>query len=546
MAEETLSTTTATANREQAVMRPARWPLILLTALSLSIGWGIRGNFGHEAGAMIPGALAAMAAVLLSGREDWHRRVAYFAAFGAVGWSFGGSMSYGQVIAYTHSGHSLSVIYGFASLFLIGFLWAAVGGAGTALPAYLSREQLTELFPPLITLFLVWWARDLLEHHLIATHPAFRQNDPLYWYDSDWTAVLLAIVTVGAMALVRRRLDRASALILHMAVGWWIGMLVLVVLLDWRMTPPRSDNWAGCVGMVIGMWVYLQRNGLGGVTHASLVTGFIGGFGFSAAVMLKLVGMTSGLETNWHSIMEQSYGFINGIGVAAAMLLAVARAPQVSDDPSVRRWTDWFAPAFVLLLVTYLNVQKNPERWVEAKAMPQFLYGLAAEHWYNIGYLVLSAAIVWLLIAHTRRPLAAMPSLWLGRGQLLYLAFLWWMVVANFERALVGFTPQRLVTEGVIHLNAVIATLMILLWGRTAARPVVRLEESDARHPTPYPLMRVVQIGLAGMVLSTVAHWGVVRALYGDRFAGQASLHIRFGPHATATKEKPKPGVPHP
>ena len=56
---------------------------ILVTALSLSIGWGIRGNFGHEIGAMIPGALDAMAVVVLSNREDWHRRIAYFAMFGA-------------------------------------------------------------------------------------------------------------------------------------------------------------------------------------------------------------------------------------------------------------------------------------------------------------------------------------------------------------------------------------------------------------------------------------------------------------------------------
>src|SRR5437870_2225057 len=79
--------------------------MTLLCALSLSIGWGIRGNFGHEYGAMIPGALAAIAAVLMSGREDWWRRVAYFGMFGALGWSFGRSISYMQVIAYTHSGH---------------------------------------------------------------------------------------------------------------------------------------------------------------------------------------------------------------------------------------------------------------------------------------------------------------------------------------------------------------------------------------------------------------------------------------------------------
>ena len=57
----------------------------------------------------------------MSGREDWLRRMVYFGFFGALGWSFGGSISYMQVIGYTHSGDSLSVLYGFACLFVIGF-----------------------------------------------------------------------------------------------------------------------------------------------------------------------------------------------------------------------------------------------------------------------------------------------------------------------------------------------------------------------------------------------------------------------------------------
>src|SRR5580700_11295444 len=125
-----------------------RWRMLLLVGLSLSIGWGIRGNFGHEWGAALPGALAAMASVLLSRREDWLRRIAYFAMFGAIGWSFGGSMAYMVVIAFTHSGDSASVLYGFLCLCIIGFLWGAIGGAGTALPAFLSRERLTEFFVP--------------------------------------------------------------------------------------------------------------------------------------------------------------------------------------------------------------------------------------------------------------------------------------------------------------------------------------------------------------------------------------------------------------
>jgi hypothetical protein len=68
--------------KQVPLFRPAA---ILLGMLSLSIGWGIRGNFGHELGAMLPGALSGIAVCLLSGREDWQRRVLYFGFFGAIG-----------------------------------------------------------------------------------------------------------------------------------------------------------------------------------------------------------------------------------------------------------------------------------------------------------------------------------------------------------------------------------------------------------------------------------------------------------------------------
>jgi hypothetical protein len=531
---------------------PPRLPFFILTALSLSIGWGIRGNFGHEAGVMIAGALSAMAVALLSGREDWQRRVAYFAAFGAVGWCFGGSISYMQVIAYTHSGHSPSVLYGFACLFVIGFTWAAMGGAGTALPAFLTRERLTEFFPALIVLFVSLWVRDIVEIYKGTVDPAFRQTDPFYWYDTDWTAALVAVVVMPPYALVRRRLDEATKLILHMAIGWWVGFLILPVWMGVRMTPPRSDDWAGCLGMMVGMWVYLQRSGLTGVTFASVVTGFIGGLGFASATCLKLVEVTSGLQTNWHSILEQTYGLINGLGVAVAFWLLIPRARTVSEnshiDPDspvsqnlpIRRWTDWFAVAFVALLVTYLNMQKNPEQWIEQKAVPEYMYGIHTIHWFNMGFAALSAVVIWLLVSHMRRPLALIPSAWLGKGQLLYLAFLWCMVIMNFERAVVSFAPQRLVTEGVIFLNAVVCTLLVLSHARRDTTATTA--SLDFR-----PLLRsAIAVGAACMLLSVLAEWGIVRMIYGDRFAGEAGLHIRFGPKATATDNKPAANKPHP
>jgi hypothetical protein len=53
-------------------------------------------------------------------------------------------------------------------------------------------------------------------------------------------------------------------------------------------------------------------------------------------------------------------------------------------------------------------------------------------------------------------------------------------------------------------------------------------------------------VGLAATVLCIVAEWGVVRGVYGDRFAGYAGKHIRFGPEATATTQKISPSSPHP
>lgn len=507
--------------------------MIVLTALSLSIGWGIRGNFGHEYGAMIAGALAAMAVVITSGREDWWRRVHYFALFGALGWSFGGSISYMQVVAYTHSGHSLSVLYGFASLFVIGFCWAAPGGGGTALAACLDRDRLTEFFAPMTAVFVAWWLQG------VAIVPGILRAfslkpEALEWYDSDWIAAILAIIAVLVLALIRQRYDRASSLIVHMAAGWWVGFLVLVVLLGLRMTPPRGDNWAGCVGLCAGILVYCARHGLGDVALATLTTGILGGMAFAAAPMLKLIEVTCGLESNWHSIMEQSTGLLHGLALTAAMIPLAKRMPRVSEDPPMRRWTEVYAVAFVLVMITYLNLSKNPSDWIKHKTMPPEMYGITAQTWFTIGYGLIAVAVIVPLARHLSQPLIVLPTNWLGRGQGLYIVFLWWMVVGNLERALAGFAAQRLVTEGVIHVNAVICTLLVLL----AYQSPTRLLPVASVFPVRVAIRRTIIFGLIIAALSILADWAIVRAIYGDRFAGHASLHIRFGPNATIHKKK--------
>jgi hypothetical protein len=506
--------------------------LYVLTALSLWLGWGIRGNFGHEYGAMIPGALAAMAAVLLSGRDDWLRRIVYFAMFGGLGWSFGGSISYMQVVAYTHSGHSASVLYGFACLFVIGFLWAALGGAGTALPAVVDQAFLNALFLPVGIVFTLWWLQGA------AIEPWLRERGVrLFWYDTDWLAASLAVLGVFIVCVIRRRLDRATSLLFHLAAGWWAGFLGLVLMLRLHMTPPRGDNWAGCLGMTAGFFWYCRQTGLRELARAALYCGFIGGIGFAAASMLKLVEVTSGYETNWHSILEQTTGLFNGIAVAVA-ITALRRVPttDVSDRES-RPWSEPLALAFVSLGIPYLNSRKNVGQWVATKSLPATMGGISSAAWFDMGCLALALTFVALWLRHRRRPLPVVPASWLGKGQLLYLVLLWTVVVFNFERAIVAFQPQRLVTEGVLYLVALVCTLVLLCTAGYAEMPsdASRMATEPGRQPR---LRTIATVGSVVAVLSIVADWGIVRAVYGDRFAGHAALHIRFGPRATINQPR--------
>lgn len=653
-------------------IRSARLSTLFLAALSLSIGWGIRGNFGHEYGAMIPGALTAIAVCLLSGRDDWRARVPYFAFFGAIGWAFGGSISYMQVIAYSHSGHAPTQCYGFFGLFLIGFLWAGMGGAGTALPAVIDRDRLTALFRPIcwvLSFFLLLYLcyEPLIERWEQAFNGTeFRHMNPLYWLDADWipaAAALLAIfafdlwdrrfakaywlpalATAGAFGgfliqqlinliglagplasfLVQRQGDPAyiaqiegitleqaaeslvinwpqiflhipqhvgwiiglilgiclyfccfgrfrsgASLFVYMGGGWLAGLILLPTLFGFggaglRLTPPRSDDWAGILGVYIGTLIWLRRNHLIPVLYASLISAAIGGFGFAGAAWLKLMMMAPGnpartsdpatieqwahwQHANWHSFLEQSYGFINGIAIAIAFAMIARRVGRTQGDPMQRRWTEVVATSFVLFILSFINIYKNVPVWLEAKLVPANMKAplfpsieLSANTWFIIVYLLMTLAGFYLLARHLRQPLPVVPLTWLGKGQMLYLVFLWTMVVANFERALPGFAEGRLITEWVIFLNAILATVLILTLPRQDT-PIPDLEQPQLGHWR----LKAALIFIAMFAISVGAMTPTIRALYDDNHAGHAGLLKRFGPDAAWITQPLRRGQEH-
>lgn len=508
------------------------WQFLVLAGLSLSIGWGIRGQFGHEYGAAMAGSLGCLAVAVLSGREDWHRRAAYFAMFGGLGWALGGSMSYMKVVAYTHSPDSATVLYGFANMFVLGFLWAAPGGTGCALPAYLSREKLTELFHPVSAVVLGWLAQDVL-------------TDIFGFLRFPGIGVVVPAIAVLVLAAFRRKLDLGSRLVLYLCGGWWAAMLLLVNVCGLHMSPPREDGWAGCLGLVAAILVFCTRNGLGGVAFATVCTGLLGGCGFALAAAIKLAGIRTGLVTNWHSVMEQTDGLFHGLALAIAMGLIARRAPRVSDEPPVRRWTDAYAVMFVLWLLTYLNFRQSPLEWMqEIGTLHPRLYGIAVEGgfitskgflgWFDMAYLALGVAVGWLLYLHLRRGMPLVPSTWLGKAQLLFLVYLWAQVTINFTHTLPRFGETRLVTEWVIAINAACCTILMAVGTSAQPNPGLEGEAADGSY-LPW-IRKTVAFGLAAALVIVFVSWGGKLVLYGNSPVPYSGVHVRFGPDNTNGK----------
>ncbi len=563
----------------------------------MSIGWGVRGQFGHEYGAALAGALGGMVVALLSGRPDWHRRVHYFAFFGAIGWGFGGSMSYMKNLAYTQSTDSPTVLYGFASVFLIGFCWAAPGGAGTAIAAFFNREELTRFVVPLSAVLASWYLQAVLQ----SSFRALGMQPVPHWMSHE-TSAAITIVVILITAVVRRgSWGLGSELMIYMSVGWLGGYALFTGLLDLHLNPPREDVWGQCLGLIAGILVFCWRHDFGGIGFSTVATGFLGGILYSASEAIKIAGIATGYITNWHSVMEQLQGLGHGIAIAVAFGLLIPRAPQLSETdtsgwnpagqevdaltPSteprrlgsghlltatlatsipVRRWTEVFSVTFVLVLLSYLNFRKSPNDWVtQITGLKPELYGIRISGnlmpatgfigWFDFIYLATALACIWLLVAHLRRPLALFPASWLGKGQLFYLVFLWVVVTFNFIHVLPRFTPERLVTEWFMTLSGISCTVFMLL--ATATRQMARTPNLDEWTPeaattengtstvrertqTSYAawIRKAAILGLIGTVAVTFAGWGTKRALFGDGpvYPKQKS-QIRFGPNNTDT-----------
>lgn len=423
---------------------------ICLAGLAMSVGWGFRGDYGHEAGAMVPGALVGLAICLASGREDWWRRASIMAMCGAIGWAFGGQMSYGKVIGYTASSSFLDVTYGYASLFLIGGLWAGTGAALLAMSVTQPRSYLERFAGPLVVLWVVWFALDLSGY-------TEQLVDRWYLHDTDWVAASSALIVAGAIAFIFPNARPACRLIATLAGGWWIGYLLLTVTLGLRMTPPRSDNWSGCVGLFVALLIYLRTRR----DRAALrMAGFgllAGGLGFVAGDFVNMLGraqwgpigryeVLQGLD--YWKWMEQGFGLIMGLGVGAAFLgrARTKLAPPPEDQTSGH--LNIVAAVFLLIVMMWKNLYKNVRTWGSNEEIPAQFFTIDARWWFLFVGILLTAVTAVAIIRHRRGGLDLIPTSPVGKAQLLFLFILWVAIMAACAQAL-----PRLAHKGIFFVH---------------------------------------------------------------------------------------------
>jgi hypothetical protein len=456
---------------------------IVLSGLTMSVGWGFRGDYGHEAGAMVPGALLGLAICLWSGRQDWWRRATIMAMCGAVGWGFGGQMSYGLITGYTASASLPDVTYGYGCLFLIGGLWAGIGSAILALSITQSRSYLECFAGPLLVLWLVWLAMDLsgLTSWLVQK-----------WYlnDTDWFAAMSALLAAGIYAAIVPRSRPACFFIMLLAGGWWAGYIILTCLLGLHMTPPHSDNWSGCMGLFVAIVLYLICRKNRAALNVTLYGFLAGGIGFAVGDFVNMLGRAQwGPIGRFESLqgldywkwMEQLFGLIMGIGVSFAFLRRVGPklVPPAEDQSGGNLNT--IGLLFLLIVMMWANLHKNVLNWAKGNHIPDSLFGVRAQWWFLLVGLILSVIIALAIVRCHRQNLPLMPSSEFGRGQLLFLAILWISIAGAFAQALPVMAGRGVFF---VHLTfwitGGICSLIILgLSGKPTPQPEAKVSASD-------------------------------------------------------------------
>lgn len=278
---------------DQTDTTPA-WQPILFAALAGGMGWGIRGQYGHETGAMIAGVLVTLTLALLLVPNAAAQPLARAVALGAVAMGIGGSETYGQTVGLTHDaelvGNWAALRWGMLGLAIKGAIW--IGFCGVFFGMGLSGVR----YPPkaIALLMLALVGAYFIGVQLI-NRPFYpdRQILPAIYFSDDWRwepgadlrprfeawgGLLLALVTAFIFASWAHgdRLARNLGLwgVLGGAIGFPLGQSIQAYHAwnrdqftggIWESLPPinwwnmMETTFGMTMGAALGLGLWLNR-----------------------------------------------------------------------------------------------------------------------------------------------------------------------------------------------------------------------------------------------------------------------------------------------
>ena len=303
------------------------------------MGWGIRGQFGHETGAMIAGVLVGLVLVFLFGRGANKTTAARAAALGAIAIGIGGSMTYGQTIGLTQNqvliGHWEAWRWGMLGLGLKGAVWIGFAGLffGMGLGGVrYSWRQMIGLMVAMGALYLVGvWL-------LNSPHDPANRVLPRIYFSASW----------------RWQPDAGPEL------------------------RPRPEVWGGLLFALLGAWIWAGWVRRDVLARRLALWGMAGGLGFPLGQCLQSwhawnpdvfrTGAWSALapHVNWWNAMETIFGAVMGacLGTGVWLNRKLIRLGSGDSAPAIKAPIEWLLVAVHVALLVLGEF--SPLRWANA------------------------------------------------------------------------------------------------------------------------------------------------------------------------------------
>ena len=282
------------------------WQVLLLAALAGGMGWGIRGQYGHETGAMIAGLLVGLVLALLLCPSAAPLQAARSVGLCAAAIGFGGAMTYGQTVGLTHNpelvGNWAALGWGMLGLSIKGTLWIGFAGVflgmGLSGVRYHPGELAMVLGGVLLFMLLGIWALNL------PFDPASRSLPRIY-FSADW--------------------------------GWYSTA--------GEELKPRREFWGGFLLALAGLVFYVGCFRKDRLARNMAFWGCLGGLGFPIGQSLQAwhawnrdlfrEGFLAHLDKviNWWNFMEITFGLVLGAVLGLGLWLNRRRIAAL-DGPS--------------------------------------------------------------------------------------------------------------------------------------------------------------------------------------------------------------------